>query len=256
MKAFVISLPDSHQRRIDLTKTLADADIKFEFFNAIKGGDKNNQSLLGYNDQRCQRERGYSLTLGEQGCFASHRSLWLHCIELNEPILIMEDDVHFSADIDIIYPQLDELTKHYTAFKLGHCGYKKFIGIAAYAATNQHVLFDNHQVVKYLRGQRGSHAYIVTPIAAKKWVDNSVSWWQPVDDYQETEHLHGVLDMGIEPQLAFQSDAPSDIGGRGNRHSKNLYRKIIVQYYRMKYDIINFSCKLYFLLKQYCKLVK
>ena len=32
------------------------------------------------------------LTKGEVGCFLSHWRLWEKCIELNEPILILEDD--------------------------------------------------------------------------------------------------------------------------------------------------------------------
>ena len=35
----------------------------------------------------------------EMGCFASHYLLWKKCVELNEPIIILEDDVEFCAPI-------------------------------------------------------------------------------------------------------------------------------------------------------------
>ncbi|WP_025452269.1 glycosyltransferase family 25 protein, partial [Helicobacter pylori] len=33
------------------------------------------------------------MSLGELGCYASHYSLWQKCIELNEAICILEDDI-------------------------------------------------------------------------------------------------------------------------------------------------------------------
>ncbi|CCF80089.1 putative lipopolysaccharide biosynthesis protein [Helicobacter bizzozeronii CCUG 35545] len=34
------------------------------------------------------------MSMGELGCYASHYSLWQKCIQLHEPIAILEDDVH------------------------------------------------------------------------------------------------------------------------------------------------------------------
>ena len=47
--------------------------------------------------ERCDEEEwllntGHPMALGEVGCFASHRSMWQKCVELGEPLMIMEDD--------------------------------------------------------------------------------------------------------------------------------------------------------------------
>lgn len=33
---------------------------------------------------------------GELGCYASHYLMWQKCVEINEPIIILEDDIKIS----------------------------------------------------------------------------------------------------------------------------------------------------------------
>ncbi len=49
------------------------------------------------------------MSLGELGCYASHYSLWEKCIELNEVICILEDDITLKEDFK---EGLDFLEKH------------------------------------------------------------------------------------------------------------------------------------------------
>ncbi len=49
------------------------------------------------------------MSLGELGCYASHYSLWEKCIELNEAICILEDDITLKEDFK---EGLDFLEKH------------------------------------------------------------------------------------------------------------------------------------------------
>ena len=57
-----------------------------------------------------------SMTLAEMGCFASHYLLWKKCVDLNEPIMVLEDDSEFRASVpalrfhDFIY--LGKLPEH------------------------------------------------------------------------------------------------------------------------------------------------
>lgn len=39
------------------------------------------------------RRKGYQLKTSEVACFASHYELWVRCVELDEPIVILEDNV-------------------------------------------------------------------------------------------------------------------------------------------------------------------
>ena len=93
MKIFVISLPDAEARRERSARQLEELGLAFEFFDAMRG----DQVMAdGYFD-RCDEEEwllntGHPMSPGEVGCFASHRSMWQKCVDLDEPIMIMEDD--------------------------------------------------------------------------------------------------------------------------------------------------------------------
>lgn len=55
---------------------------------------------------------GRELSDGEKACFASHYRLWQECVKLNEPIMILEDDVEFSDEfLNHGEEYIDELSK-------------------------------------------------------------------------------------------------------------------------------------------------
>ena len=89
MKIFVISLKKSLKRREEFD--ILNKNINYEYFDAIDGERKEskivNSGSLGYSNVAI-------------GCAMSHLSLWNKCIELDEPIIIMEDDVFISYDFE------------------------------------------------------------------------------------------------------------------------------------------------------------
>lgn len=94
MKIFVISLKTSLNRRNDFDK-LNNNIINYEYFDAIDGETYipgKETKIINYNSL------GYSKAA--IGCAMSHLSLWNKCIELNEPIIIMEDDAFVSYDFE------------------------------------------------------------------------------------------------------------------------------------------------------------
>ena len=93
MDVFVISLKNCLDRR-DAFDQL-NSRINYKYFDAIDGSKiPLNQiaSVVNYNSQ------GYSK--GAIGCAMSHLCLWNKCIELNKPIVIMEDDAFISHDFE------------------------------------------------------------------------------------------------------------------------------------------------------------
>lgn len=101
MDIFVISLKNS-DRRTEFDK-LNKNTINYHYFDAINGNtiEKNSSIIKG-------NTLGYST--GQIGCAMSHLCMWEKCIELNKPIIIMEDDAFVSYDfnkhIDIVTKML------------------------------------------------------------------------------------------------------------------------------------------------------
>ena len=48
-----------------------------------------------YNENKRLNAKGYPLTLSQLGCYASHYSMWEKCVELDYPIIVLEDDAKF-----------------------------------------------------------------------------------------------------------------------------------------------------------------
>lgn len=93
MKTFVISLDGRQDRK----RLFADTNrIEYEIFNAVDGHKLSHQKLLsqGFDTYKNWKDplNNTHITHGEVGCFLSHFELWKKCIEINEPIVVLEDD--------------------------------------------------------------------------------------------------------------------------------------------------------------------
>lgn len=94
MKAIVIRLKD-----IEVSENLAEECIKsckshgliVYPYNGIYGQEQIEKKHTEYGIKPW-REKMKKNRLGVKGCFLSHYSIWLHCIEINKPIIIFEHD--------------------------------------------------------------------------------------------------------------------------------------------------------------------
>ena len=109
------------------------------------------------------RSYGVSLTYGSLACAISHYNLFNKCYQNNnENILILEDDVLISSDIDLYLEKINNCSLHYDIFYLGihRSKYSKFI------KTEKENIFN-------LRGIFwGGFAYILTPRACEFIIKN------------------------------------------------------------------------------------
>ena len=145
---------------------------------------------------------GRELSLGEIGCFGSHFSLWSKCLESNEPMIILEDDVilqeNFSEAIDRILKSEFEYVRLYGIFKV---------------ETKQ--IYDNfYMTTENLRGTQG---YYLTPNAARKFIiglEKIGSFIMPVDDYMDSFFMHNVPNILHFPYAIKEGDLDSTISGR------------------------------------------
>ncbi|GAA6939591.1 hypothetical protein CHC167_08190 [Helicobacter pylori] len=107
IQVYIISLKES-QRRLDTEKLVLESNEKFkgrcvfQIFDAISPKHEDfekfvqelydAQSMLKsdwFHSDYCYQE----LLLQEFGCYLSHYLLWKECVKLNQPVVILEDDV-------------------------------------------------------------------------------------------------------------------------------------------------------------------
>jgi GR25 family glycosyltransferase involved in LPS biosynthesis len=102
MKSYIIILQESeHSKKIG-AESISEAN-KFGIYPEVHNG------VLGYNAPEKFKEYGITRFLtrdiidnpGHQGCFLSHFELWIKCVKLNEPILILEHDGVFIRELPV-----------------------------------------------------------------------------------------------------------------------------------------------------------
>jgi glycosyl transferase family 25 len=101
---------------------------------------------IDWNKQKIKpaEERKFQRRKGAQGCWLSHFLLWKKCIELNEPIIVLEHDIVFLDSWKELTIDADAIK----LFKLTKFKEDSYTG----------------------KWQVGAHAYILTPVGAEKLV--------------------------------------------------------------------------------------
>jgi glycosyl transferase family 25 len=206
MKIFIINLNRSKDRKEYMQGQFDKIGLDCEFFSAIDGGNLDRKWL-----SKVAKSKFYNQITGRAGfaknhsnneiaCFASHFSLWQKCIELNEPIIVLEDDVilgqDFKKSITTLEKYLDKLQYIRLMVLLKH--------------REKLELSDN--LYLYTCFPSGTQGYAITPKAAKSFVYYAKKWHEPVDMYMDLSLIHGLRAYCVNPEAIGESEIPSEIG--------------------------------------------
>jgi GR25 family glycosyltransferase involved in LPS biosynthesis len=96
MDIFVISLKRSTDRRSEFDKNNSKYISNYTYFDAVDGKTLNINEL----PDNIFTKGSINFTNGAIGCALSHLKLWEKCIQLNKPIIIMEDDAIVSKNFN------------------------------------------------------------------------------------------------------------------------------------------------------------
>ncbi len=206
MHVFVINLARSTDRCQKMQQQLERLGIPFEFFEAVDGRAGVHPLLKKYDAQKRLRRKGHPLMPGEVACYASHYALWQRCLEHNEPILVIEDDVRLGDGLATLLPQLPDLLARYPYLRLA----RLFDGRRLLLEP----LAERRSLCKYLDKPRGTQCYALAPAAAARFLAYSERFYLPVDDFMDREWRHGVPALGIEPPVVEHEHFNSEIEDR------------------------------------------
>lgn len=113
MKAYIIVLQESEHSRSLGADAIREAN-KFGVYPEV------HKAVNGYQSAKVFEQYGITRFLtrdlieqpGHQGCFLSHFELWMKCVELDEPIIILEHDGVFIRELpDNILDKFDGVLK-------------------------------------------------------------------------------------------------------------------------------------------------
>ncbi|MGN8499917.1 glycosyltransferase family 25 protein [Helicobacter pylori] len=139
-----------------------------------------------YALKHCGKRMGF----GELGCYASHYLLWQKCIELNEAICILEDDIIIK---DRFKERLEFCDKH-----INELGYIRLMHLEENVAKQKTPVKGVSQILNFKDGI-GTQGYVLAPKAAQKLLKYSTKEWvMPIDCVMDRHYWHGVKNYVLE----------------------------------------------------------
>ncbi|MCE9935580.1 glycosyltransferase family 25 protein [Aeromonas salmonicida] len=232
MKIYVISLEKATERRHRVESVLSARGIEFNFFNAVNGFDGLPERLRGLpDDQHRVIFRSRPLTPGEKGCYASHFLLWEKCVELNEPILILEDDFLPTQYFEEVLKILPKVHEEYEYVKV-----EPQVGLAKALTT-----VDNMQLMFWHNNMCWTTGYSISPQGARRLLGHSKRWLCSVDNFIGESYRTGLVCVGLIPYAIYSPrDMGSDIQNQVTLKKVPLGLKLTREIYRF-YRFIRMS---------------
>ncbi|PAF50403.1 hypothetical protein BKH43_04745 [Helicobacter sp. 13S00401-1] len=226
LKIFIINLSTSKDRKARIqdeiknleSKNLDYANYEFIFFNAIDASKDEEKAFQKYiNDKKALRNRAMPNTKGENACYASHFSLWQKCIDLDTPIVILEDDVSLESNF---FKALEDIQKTTFSYVRLMCIEEKGL-----KPINEHFFYTLEDVA-------GGQGYYLTPKAARAF--SAIKYWDlPVDlqmDYVARHKIDNILykPYPIKDELVLTTTLPNRYGIK-----KPLAYKLLREFFRI-----------------------
>lgn len=225
-KIFIISLDSAHIRRQKIISSLERENVDWEFFDAIKGENIEVLTHDAVDVAASMRFPGYLLKPNEVACFLSHKALWEKSIVLDEPIVVLEDDAllnkKFEGNLAKILKTLK--FKKIDVLRLGNGGYK----------TEKKKIDDGEgfSIFRYKEDPLCALAYVVSPNAAIKLLQNSRKFSLPVDNYIWRSDIHGCLIFDVYPHIFQANDSGVSTIGSRVKPKVNILTKIKIEFFR------------------------
>lgn len=227
-RVVVISLRDALLRRDSISEQLKRFSIGFEFFDAVDGRAINSFPCE-YDSGSRIRVYGYDLSLGEIGCFLSHRNLWRRCQETKTPHLIMEDDIELGDNFQEAFDAISRIRKPFELLRLS--------GLTE--RVKSQILIERigpWSVVEELKDPGGSGAYLLFPSGARKLLAESSRFHEPIDNFLERRWLTRLDSLALRPYPVIQNVFPSMIYDRLGT-SKGFRHRIRRLFFRSALDL-------------------
>jgi len=239
---FVVNLEQSVKRKKYISERLDSMPVKYQIFPAINGRESTLSILDMYDDTLSQAYRCKSLNKGQLGCYASHYLLWERCVELNKPIIVIEDDIAIDHSVFTkFYNLASSLDSKYEFIRLSEHRRRK----VKFKTIEQMSDLSIHRANK---GHMSTMGYFLTPDGAKKFLQHSKKWYMAVDIYMDRFWVHGVEPFGIDPfcvaeepnfesEIGYVKDSKRTFISRCRRECFNLSESIKRAVYNIKFNL-------------------
>lgn len=235
MDIFVINLASSKDRLASITAQLEAVHLNFTRISAIDGSSLSSAELNAhYQSNLNKRTYRRSLSLGEIGCYLSHRNCWQQVVDNNLAMaLILEDDAALNDQLPGVLSSIEKLPIKWDIIKL--CDPPKRKKYASIVGLDKKT-----RLCQYKKVPSRATGYVVSHNGASKLLKARSVFGRPVDDdMQYYWEFNGEV-FGVEPCPISNSplSTDSDIDSNSLRQStKTILSRIKAPLLRLDYEI-------------------
>lgn len=218
-KIFVINLDERPDKFKNAEDQLIAQGLSCERISAIRGSNLTQEQIeQAYDKEANKKHYMKTMSVGEIGCYMSHRAAWQKIVNENlDYAIILEDDCKLEADFHVLPSLLDQL-KDWDYIKLtGPRGRKKIQATAKISS--------GYSVAHYNKIPISTPGQVVSLKGAKTLLNNSQPFFRPVDvDLQQ--YWEKKIDIiGIEPKLVDTAGFDSDITAMDKASARSVKTK-------------------------------
>jgi len=238
----VISLRNSTERRLAISKSLECFPIPWKFFDACSG---TSNVGLDYNQENATNWFGRALSNNEVGCFKSHYTVINNFLVNREFdwLIVFEDDLIVDPLFDYLSLVKYMKTNDIRYMRL-HCRRWKSARVVGY--------FMHRQILCFRTDPFGTQSYILNKDAASAILSGISDIRRPIDDEFGRFWKHGVDIIGLFPfpvletstasileesRAALSSKAPAKFSQRATRMLLRGFDKIGKIYANVSRDL-------------------
>ncbi|MDH2997829.1 hypothetical protein A1D22_00570 [Pasteurellaceae bacterium LFhippo2] len=235
---FIINLETSIDRKLFITQQFESLSqlFDYQFFPAIYGKNNPNHPLFSkYNKNKRLIRKGNEMSLSQLGCFASHYLLWEKCVELNQPIIVLEDDSIIQDNFLECYHYLNNSADIEFSW-LSPPAFKGSKGKTITQLENSNTI-----LISTVEKHDNTTGYYLTPKAAQSFIRTYQEWIFEVDVsmqrfWENNVQAHEFVPACIKPNQEFDTNISVD----KRKSSRTLKIKLQREFYKL-IDNINRS---------------
>jgi len=223
---YLINLSTSPERLEKSNKRLTEQNIEYTRVEGVLGKALSQQEVdLHYSKAVNSAKYHTPLTLGQIGCYYSHRKVWQLIAEGDAPFgVIMEDDFHLTGDLQKAIDTIKSLSIEWDLIKL-----------AAYQSRERKIAYSQpinavFNLVVHSKAMSGGAATALTKEAAKRLLAATDKFGRPCDS--DIQHMWetGVDVLSLMPYPVSQDmDFESTISAKKEPRKKYFWKRKLQQ---------------------------
>ncbi|NVK36710.1 MAG: glycosyltransferase family 25 protein [Gammaproteobacteria bacterium] len=218
-KIFVINLDERPDKFKNAEDQILAQGLSCERISAVRGSNLSEEEITKNYDAKANKKHYMkTMSVGEIGCYMSHRAAWQKIIDDNlDYAIILEDDCKLEADFHLL-PSLLTHLKDWDYIKLtGPRGRKKIQDTAC--------ITDKFSIAHYNKVPISTPGQVVSLKGAKALLENSQPFFRPVDVDLQQYWEKNIDIIGIEPKLVGTAGFDSDITAMDKSSARTIKTK-------------------------------